>query len=237
MADRIIAIYFGIGVMLPQLLHTYYASDKYGQKFVPALEFLVPKFSRSDPPSVSWLQRHEADSPHPLVPPWKLKSYQILPPPYNGGMTYKVAKLFGLHATNLVYCYVMSIVYGVIGGYVVLRFVHPLETVTRGTMIYFIAVFAPLLFFSLFFVGWSRTEIGIELIVVVNVIVLMVITPLTQGAVLTFATFGEGPIIAGLFHWLHTEGEPLIGPSGAYVVFSVGFAEMGALFLLLPALA
>ena len=91
--------------------------------------------------------------------------------------------------------------------------------------------------FSLFFVGWSRTEIGIELIVIVNVIVLMTVQPLSQGAVLTFATFGEGPIIAGLFHWLHNEGGPLIGPSGAYVVFSVGFAEMGALFLLLPALA
>jgi len=223
--------------MLPQLLHTYYASEKYHQKFVPALEFLTPKFSRSDPPSVSWLQRQEVDSIHPLFPPWKLKSYQMLPPPYNRDLKYKISKALGLHATNLVYCYLMSVVYGILGSYVVFRFVHPLETVTRGTMIRFLVIFTPLLGFSLFIVGWSRTEIGIELIVIVNVIVLMVVDPLSQGAVLTFATFGEGPIIAGLFHWLQTEGEPLIGPSGAYVVFSVGFAEMGALFLLLPALA
>lgn len=150
MADKLIAAYFGIGVAIPQALHTYYASEKYNQKFVPALELLVPGFSRKDPHSLHWLQRQGGNSTHPLVPPWKLKSYQILPPPYNTGLKYKFATVIGLQGTNLVYCYLMSILYGLIGFYVVRNYIHPVTNVTRSTMVYFSLIFVPLLFFRCF---------------------------------------------------------------------------------------
>lgn len=110
MTEILVALYFGIGVGLTQLLHTHYAHRSYHQKEVRWLEW-VPGFSRSDPPFPERIQ--------PLWPPWDLPPLQ-LPFTEEKPRLRRAAEVLGLHATNLVYCYAMSVVYGVLAIVVVL---------------------------------------------------------------------------------------------------------------------
>lgn len=246
MANWWLALYFGFGVALTQLMHTYFAADYYGQKQVRFLEKL-PGFSREDPDpddpdkpdSLRDLMPPGKDTIHPLWPPWELQVYQWQPPEEKQ-FIHKVALTLGLQATNLVYCTAMAIAYGVTATLVVWWVIPSPTTFTEGLVLYLVMIFGLLLVFSFYFVGSSVTGILIEGSLALNVIAFLASNFVDPIIVLSLATFGDGLITTGLIAWLQARFSednglrlgnlsPLI-----YVMVSFGYSELVFFLSLLP---
>lgn len=191
MKSWLIGAYFGIGVFLTQAFHTAHAASNYGQKEVRWLEW-IPGFSRRDP--------DDPELVRPPFPPWKLPYLQMDPrcvPWY--------AKVMGLHATNLFYCYVMSAVYGVLATVVVRYWVPSLTEVTLPALVQFASVFAALHVFSFAFVGSGVTNTLLEGNLAFNVLVLALLSTslLSYGEAIGVLQFGAALTVGPLVFWLH----------------------------------
>lgn len=191
MVNWVIAAYFGIGVFLTQAFHTAHAASTYGQKEVRWLEW-IPGFSRRDP--------DDPELVRPPFPPQRLPYLQMDPrcvPWY--------ARWLGLHATNLFYCYVMSVAYGLLATVVVRYWVPSLSEVTLGALLQFAVTFALLHVFSFVFVGSGVTNTLLEGNLAFNVLVLTFLAHdiLTYANAIGLLQFGAALTIGPLVFWLH----------------------------------
>lgn len=162
MVDPLVALYFGAGAGLTQLLHTFYAHRSYHQKEVRWFEWL-PGFSREDPPFPGRVR--------PLWPPWDLPPLQL---PYRADKTRvrRAAEVLGLHATNLVYCYAMSVAYAALAATVVLLFVPSDPDLSARGVGLVVASFGGLVAFSFLAVGSSWAVVTLEGNLVLNTLLL-----------------------------------------------------------------
>lgn len=197
MADWVIALYFGFGLLLVQFLHTIHSAGTYGQKQVRALEYL-PNFSRADPPT-GW-ERTFRPFKRPLQLPWNAPVYQM----DRADVTW-AHRLLGLHYTNLYYCYATAVVYGVLGTIVVRFLVPPMTTVTLPALLTIGGTFAVLHFLSSSLVGSGFAITLLEGNLMFNTFILLVL----KGDILTYSSsvgllqFGAALTVAPLVFWLH----------------------------------
>lgn len=217
------AIYFGIGIFISQSLHTLYTQRNSHQKKVPIFEQITwlgdvgerrnipilksfPDVSRYiDPHPAEKLEPHNGVSTHPLLRPWKLPHFQRPSPPYQESWKYKTAKLnrlLGLQATNIFYCYVASLLIGVLS-IIILR--YGLETPasfnrTNVSLIFFL--FGALIVISWEFVGSSFAQLAIESTLSLNSIVLITSQVASVGIAVSLLGLGATIAIAGLINWM-----------------------------------
>lgn len=218
--DSPIAGYFGLGLFLVQSLHTVHAAQTYYQKQVRLLERLIGWFEREDPSSLnrvwlSWLpdltnrdarQRRldgfGSDPRNTVRVPWELDPVQQETDPLPRPLAL-LFKTFGLHATNLYYCFFMSVVYGVLG-YVAVRQFPSLTAVTLRSVVLVVTGFAALHFFSWYAVGSSIVLTILEGNLAFNVLVLSALNhgTITMTETVGLLQFGAALVIAPLVFWL-----------------------------------
>lgn len=223
MSTAILAGYVAVGLLLIQFMHTLHAQRTYMQKQVRGLEW-VSWFEREDPDHADqvrlfWfggsadeagenhrLQDFAADENQsdgdPRVPAELPEIQQELDDVPR--LVRWPFETLGMHATNLYYCYVMSIVYAVGAFVIVWRLAPSLATVSLITLMSFTGVFVVLHLFSLFFVGSSITLTLLEGNLAFNALVLA----LRFGEQIPYQTavgvlqFGAALTVAPLVFWL-----------------------------------
>lgn len=234
MVEPLVALYFGVGVGLTQLLHTYYAHRSYHQKEVRWLEWL-PGFSREDPPFPERVQ--------PLWRPWDLPPLQL---PYTTEKTWlrRVAEVLGLHATNLVYCYLASLAYAVLATVVVLLVVPAEPDLSARGVAMVVAGFGGLLAASFLGVGSSWAVVTLEGNFVLNALLLAWGVPTFPfTTVVTVFAVAITITAAALGAWVSfhvSRGVVKYGNLIAPVVFAVGsfvFSEVAVILALYAAYA
>lgn len=197
MADWVIALYFGVGLFIVQFLHTIHSAATYGQKQVRALEHL-PNFSRTDPPS-GW-KRSFRPFKRPFQWPWNTPVYQMDRPHVT-----RLHRFFGLQYTNLYYCYMAAVLYGVVGTAVARFVIPPLTNVTFSSLLLLGVTFALLHTVSTFLVGSGFAITLLEGNLMFNTFILLVL----QGDILSYSNsvgllqFGAALTVGPLVFWLH----------------------------------
>ena len=230
MTSGVIAAYFGIGLFLVQFMHTFHASSTYGQKQVRGLEYL-PNFSRMDPPE-GWEQTFRPLE-RPFQLPWNVPIYQM-----QREHVTPLHRLVGLHATNLYYCYLVSVLYGLLGGMLLWALVPDLATVTWGALVAIGIVFAGLHMFSFALVGSGFTNTLLEGTLMFNVLVLLILSggQIEYTTAISLLQFGAALTVGPLVFWLHfqyNEGLLRFGNLFAfyYILVPVLYAEFFVLAL------
>ena len=231
MVSHIIAVYFGVGVGMIQILHSTHSKRIFGQKMVPVLE-MIPGFSRRDPSqkkliSLHWLnisQLHrlptgdsqtsiddfvekepeEKDNNESPRLPKSLPPLQYNPEDLPRGIKIPFKHL-GLQATNLYYCYFMSIFYGFCS-YLVLRSLS-LEggAIGLNQILQLVGIFSSLLIFSALFVGASAAVTTLETNITFNTIILITIFNgvINYQIAVTLYQFVAALTISPLVFWLN----------------------------------
>lgn len=150
MSDWVIAFYFGVGVTLVQVLHTWHAANTYGQKQIRWFEWSFPlrSYSERRDPETDELKALFRPLSRPHRAPWKLPHYQMAP--IN---TRRWHRLLGLQATNLYYSYIVAVGYGALALMAMKLFVTVQRTITLRFVGVFAVVVAALLLISHFGVG------------------------------------------------------------------------------------
>jgi len=259
MVDWSIALYYGIGVAISQLLHTGYTHRNVPQKKVPIFEHItivgglgrrynlpllrrLPDISRYvDPSSIEAIAPQSGLSSHPFLKPWKMRYFQRPSPPYSTSWKYMTARLnrmLGLQATNLVYCYLAALIFGGLS-VIILRFFLPSpESFTPRTVARIFMTLGALIILSWELVGSSFAQLSIESTLALNTVVLITIQ--VGGVAIASSLLGLGATIAiaGLINWMSEVREEdefdrgnLI--AGYYAVGSFIYAESIVLALLL----
>lgn len=216
--DWVIAAYFGLGAILIQLFHTIHSEKTYGQKQVRALDWLS-WFSREDPAhpnrvKLSWwpIGSHNkqrrvtefSETDEAVRWPSRLPEIQIqrdeIPARWRG-----LFEVFGLQATNLYYCYSMSVLYGGLSILVVYYLVPSLSPITILRLTLFGLLFAILHLISFFFVGSSVAITLLEGNLAFNTLVLVALTGglLSYGDAVSVLQFGAALTVGPLVFWLH----------------------------------
>lgn len=254
-----IALYYGIGVMLSQALHTLYTQRNAHQKKVPIFEQIAsigrigrdrdvpglrrfPDLSRYvDPHPVEKLEPDTGLSTHPLLKPWKMPYFQRSPPPYEQSWKYTTAKLtraLGLQATNVLYCYLAAAVVGIVSVLFLRFMVTTPSSFDRANVAVIFVSFGGLLVVSWEVVGSSFAQLAIESTLALNSIVL--ITSGVAGPRVAVSLLGLGATIAiaGLLNWMgevRDDGEFDRGNlvAGYYALGSFIYAESIVLGILL----
>ncbi len=214
MSDIIISLYFSTGVALTQLLHTKFSHDTFGQKEVLLLE-AIPGFSREPPIKEESKRGRWGNHPQateelrdfglisPLFPPWKLPHIQL-----KEEKTPMFLKMVGLHATNLVYCYIMSIFYGVLAFFIVRGFLPIFEQITSYIIIEYASVMIFLLVFSFFAVGGGISTL-IEGGIAFNAFILTLLASgiISYQASFQILQFGAALTVGPIIFWLNFQRE------------------------------
>lgn len=217
----VIALYFGIGVFLNQLFHTVHAEKTYFQKQVRGLEW-ISWFSRDEPkhPSqikLSWwpVNSHEDeqrglsrftddDLNEEAFWPSQLPEIQLqkesIPKRWR-----PLFEHFGLQATNLYYCYIMAVFYGVVSFLVIYFLVPSLSPMTIPRLTLFGIFFGLLHVFSFLLVGSSVALTLLEGNIAFNTLVLVALRSslLSYGDAVSVLQFGAALTIGPLVFWLH----------------------------------
>lgn len=219
--DLVIAVYFGLGAMLIQLFHTIHSEKTYGQKQVRALDWL-PWFSREDPKhpnlvKLSWwpIGNHDEEQRRAtafLNDDWNGQAQRPSELPEIQTQREDIPErwrdffvFFGLQATNLYYCYFMSVVYGILGIVVVYYLVPSLSPITILRLTLFGVFFAILHGFSFLFVGSSVALTLLEGNLSFNTLVLVALVSelLSYGDAVSVLQFGAALTVGPLVFWLH----------------------------------
>lgn len=248
--------------------NTYEQKQVRALEWLPGFARKDPDPETPGPDTLEELHPNPDESIHPLVPPKALKEYQWDPsgasssvekvadslgirypnwmrerrgwePPRLSKSAEVVARNLGLQATNLVYCYVLSVVYGVIAFVVVLFAVPSFDSFTRPLLLRLGLTFGLLLAFSFLFVGSSITEILIESTLVINSIAFLSTSFLDPGTVFGLAQSADAAVLTIVLHWLtvrFSEGQLSLGKlePAIYVAIAFGYSELGFLYLVLP---
>lgn len=234
MVEPVVAVYFGVGVGLTQLLHTYYAHRSYHQKGVRLLEW-IPGFSREDPAVPERIR--------PLWRPWDLPPEQM---PYTPKKSRRrrAVELLGLQATNVVYCYVLSVVYAVLAVVVVSLAVPAEPGISTRSVLLVVSGFGGLVAFSFLAVGTSWAVVTLEGNLVLNTLLLSWAIPTFQfTTVVTVFAVAITITAAALGAWVSfqtSRGVVEYGNLVAPIVFAVGsfvYSEVAVILALYAAYA
>lgn len=249
-------------------MRTYEQKQVRALEWFPGFSREDPDPETPGPDTLEELHPNPDESLHPLLPPNVLKEYQWDPaeagthvervgdrlgirypawmrgrsgwePPKPSRLAERVARGLGLQATNLVYCYVLSVFYGVLAFLVVDLGVPSIDGFTRPLLLRLGLTFGLLLAFSFFFVGSSITEILIEATLVINSIAFLSTNFLNPGTVFGLAQSADAAVLTIVLHWLtvrFAEDELSLGKlePAIYVAVAFGYSELGFLYLVLP---
>jgi hypothetical protein len=249
-------------------MRTYEQKQVRALEWLPEFSRKDPDSETSGPDTLEELHPNPDDSIHPLIPPNELKEYQWDPsqasayvesagdalelrypnwlrerrgwePPTPSKAAEAVARHLGLQATNLVYCYVLSVLYGAVAFLIVLFGVPSFDSFTRPLLLRLGLTFGLLLAFSFLFVGSSITEILIEATLVINSVAFISTEFLNPGTVFGLAQSADAAVLTIVLHWLtvrFSEDELSLGQlePAIYVAVAFGYSELGFLYLVLP---
>lgn len=235
MASWGIALYFGVGVFLVQAFHTFNAATTYGQKQVRWLEWRWPfrRFLGREGPATDQQEERFRPLKRPYSLPWNLPNHQM--PPVKTTRPYR---LLGLQATNLHYCYVLSVVYGIVAS-LSIRFLVPEPAgISARFILLFIGVVGVLLLFSFLAVGSGLEITVLESNLAFNALILVTLNRhiLEYATAVNVLQLVVALVAAPLVFWLtfqYEEGNLGYGNfmPAYYVLLSILYSEFFVLVL------
>lgn len=235
--DLRVAVYFSIGVCFAQLSHTIYSSLQFHNKRVRVLGWF-PWFEREIEPDdlksrlLSWMPSSSANASWPSELPAFQQSVSEIP-----SYLQNIPQKLGLHSTNIYYCIVLSVVYGVLS--FSLLWSYPTVQFDRWTTV------IPLCLIFLFFLAFSFIVVGSSLALFVieggltyNSFVLLAMYNgiVDEQTILSLLQFGGIIIVSSLIFWLNLQrsedrlGYGNFGPA-FFIILNLLYVEFAVVLL------
>jgi len=226
-----IALYVGIGGSLIQFLHTIYSWRTFHNKKVKLFEF-ISGFDRDEDPDEPPEWRY-------LFKPSKLESSQSLPDNLPDWV-HNLALKFGLDSTNIIYCFLAAIIYGILISFPILMLLPDVSSLGPLSFVVYSMVFGLLIIISQLAVGISIANIVLE----VALFAFAFLIPLSSTelfsafAVNTLVTVVITVSLTSLVEWTNSEarrdrieyGNPPSKPDKFLGVFYIGISYAFVLF-------